>query len=177
MEITGTKQNILITGGFGTIGTPLVDKLIDIGCYIYIIDNLSKQESLESYTNMNFRAKASYTDISYSSYIWADIKFSHIIHLAAYTNEETVDMDYIKAYTDNLLGTVRMINKCIDKNINFIYLHYPETTGYLGLIKNQILQVIEYYSKHKNLQCSIINCDSNQSLEDIHSNIIQSVLN
>ena len=53
------KKKIIVTGGCGFLGSHLVDKLIDKGFSVFVIDNLSTG-SLE---NLNKKAKFYFSDI------------------------------------------------------------------------------------------------------------------
>ena len=83
------SQNILVTGGLGFIGSHLVDKLIDNGHKVYVIDNLSTGRK----RNSNDLAKYYYLDIN--KFINSSIELIKIIkknnihsvfHLAANAN-------------------------------------------------------------------------------------------
>lgn len=165
---------ILFTGGYSDIGIGVIDALINANYYVYNIDNLSGKRAMENFDKINYRTRSSFTDLSYSQYIWPDIKFNSLVHLAAYTDIETADANLIKVYEDNLIGTVRLLERCVAMGTKFIYLHHT-TPGTIGLVHQLTLTVIQNYIQTKNLQSVIIPIDG-LSLEEIQQILLKSII-
>ena len=46
-------KNVIVTGGCGFIGSHLVDELLNRGCNVKVIDNLSAESNEKFYKNPN----------------------------------------------------------------------------------------------------------------------------
>lgn len=100
----------LITGGAGFIGSNLVNKLIEDGNQIEVIDDLSSDAHDQFYFNHNAR----YHLFSVNDYVMcSDImnKFNpdYVLHLAAEARIQNCIEDPTKAYETNLIGTLNML--------------------------------------------------------------------
>lgn len=102
-------MNILVTGGAGFIGSHLVDKLIEEGYLVSIVDNLVTGK--EKFINPN----ASFFNLDICS---EDLKkvflkgFDCVIHLAAQIKVEKSLEDPINDAKINILGTLNLLENC-----------------------------------------------------------------
>lgn len=171
------NYKILVTGGFGNIGLPLVDALLDLKHTVYVIDNLSNEASLGRFDKMNFRAKVTYTNLEFSNYLWPDVKFDYVIHLASYNKLELVDTEYDKAVTDNIIGTLRLVEKCIKSDSLLVYLYWPQTEyNLLSILHEESVKLLNYYSDTNSLRANIINTTNLSTTESVINKIITELI-
>jgi len=109
-------KKVIVTGGAGFIGSNLVDKLIEMGVEVTILDNLSTGKK----ENINPNAKFIKCDISVDNPMFIGI--DTIFHLAAKTAvQESIDNPQIYNNT-NVIGTLNMLDmakKCGIKKFVF----------------------------------------------------------
>ena len=119
-------MKVLVTGGAGFIGSNLVDKLIDRGHLVVVIDNLSagKRE------NINEKAKfyaADMLDTDRLNEIFSLEKPEVVYHLAAQTMlRKSIDDPMGDAKT-NILGTIGVLEACRANDVKRII--YTSTGG------------------------------------------------
>jgi UDP-glucose 4-epimerase len=103
-------KRILVTGGAGFIGSHLVDRLIELGYQVAVVDNLSRG------TKENVNAKAAFfrADIETASLenIFKKIKPEIVFHFAARINATESLSCPIEYVTTNVWGTVHMLECC-----------------------------------------------------------------
>lgn len=101
---------ILVTGGAGFIGSHLVDKLIEKGYQVIVIDNLSSGKK----ENLNPKAKFCEMDICDSkvSQIFQEEKPEIVFHLAAQIDVRKSIEDPIQNAKVNILGTLNILENC-----------------------------------------------------------------
>ena len=114
-------KNILITGGAGFIGSNLALKLIEIGCRITVLDNLSPQvHSKNSPLYNSIKDKVKFikgTVLSYDDWKNALDNIEVVVHLAAETGTGQ-SMYEIEKYTDvNIKGTSIFLNILASKQV------------------------------------------------------------
>ena len=95
-------KKVIVTGGAGFIGSNLVDKLIDIGIEVIVLDNLSTGKK----ENINPKAKFIKCDIPIVNPMFTGV--DTIFHMAAKTAvQESIENP--KLYNDvNLIGTINL---------------------------------------------------------------------
>jgi len=110
---------LLVTGGAGFIGSHLVDKLIEQGHEVVVIDNLSTGEK----ENLNPKAKFRKVDIRNLKKIKPAFKgVDHVFHLAAQARVPLSVKDPIETHTNNALGTLNVLVAARDNKVKkFIY--------------------------------------------------------
>ena len=112
-------MRVLVTGGAGFIGSHLVDKLIEQGHEVVVIDNLSTGEK----ENLNPKAKFRKVDIRNLKKIKPAFKgVDHVFHLAAQARVPLSVKDPIETHTNNALGTLNVLVAARDNKVKkFIY--------------------------------------------------------
>ena len=111
-------MNTIVTGGAGFIGSHLVDKLIELGHEVIVIDNLSTG----SLSNINPKAIFINEDINNDLvHIFQKYKPTFIYHLAAQINLRKSFEDPTHDATVNILGSLNIIKNCIKYNSKLIF--------------------------------------------------------
>lgn len=131
-------MNYLITGGCGFIGSHIVDRLINEGHKVTVIDNLSSDAHEKFYYNF----KASYYHYSVSDYVMCSDVFKraqpdYVLHLAAEARIQNCIEDPTKAYETNLMGTLNMLSLCKKYKVKRLVL--STTSAIYGLTNTGIL--------------------------------------
>ena len=106
----------LLTGGAGFIGAHVCNELIDKGHKVIVLDDLSG--GFEE--NVNPKAifiKGSITDHVLLEKIFNEYKFDYVYHLAAYAAEGLSHFIKRFNYTNNLIGSVNLINESVKHKI------------------------------------------------------------
>lgn len=118
----GTK--FLVTGGAGFIGSNLVEALLNKGCYVRVLDNLSigKKENIEEFMNHeNFEfIEGDIRDIDTCQNACKDIEY--VLHQAAWGSvPRSIEMPLI--YEEiNIKGTLNMMVAARDNRVKrFVY--------------------------------------------------------
>ncbi|MEK9194436.1 MAG: GDP-mannose 4,6-dehydratase [Patescibacteria group bacterium] len=112
------KQSILVTGGAGFIGSHVVDKLLERGERVLVIDDLNdyydpniKKSNLASHTGKkNFRFfEGDITDFEFLARTFKENQVSHIIHLAARAGVRSSIQNPALYEKVNVLGTLNLL--------------------------------------------------------------------
>jgi UDP-glucose 4-epimerase len=102
----------LVTGGAGFIGSHVADQLLDAGHHVVILDDFSG-----GYTdNVDRRAevvRGSITDCGLVENLYSAHGFDYVFHLAAYAAEGLSHFIRRFNYTNNLIGSVNLINAAV----------------------------------------------------------------
>ena len=110
------KQNILVTGGAGYIGSHIVEQLIKNKKKVIIVDNLvTGHKEL-----INKKAKFFKIDIKNKlkiSKLIKDHNITSIIHLAAYLNVSEAEKNKKKYYQNNIIGTKNILKACENSKV------------------------------------------------------------
>ncbi|MEM2918877.1 MAG: GDP-mannose 4,6-dehydratase [Candidatus Altiarchaeota archaeon] len=103
-------MKILVTGGAGFIGSQIVDKLVELGNYVVIIDNLSTGKK----ENLNKKAKFYKADICSEKIfeIFKKENFDVVIHQAAQTSVICSEKNPEFDAKVNVLGTINLLECC-----------------------------------------------------------------
>lgn len=110
------KPTSLVTGGAGFIGAHVTNELVKMGHQVIVLDDLSGgfQE------NVNPKAvfvKGSITDADLVAKLFEEHKFDYVYHLAAYAAEGLSHFIKRFNYTNNLIGSVILINEAVKHKI------------------------------------------------------------
>ena len=101
------SRTALVTGGAGFIGSHLVDRLVDLGYRVVVIDNLSNSK-LKS---LNPAATFHHSDITHASIndVFQREQPDLVFHMAAQTSVSRSTRHPIEDSEVNVLGTIRLL--------------------------------------------------------------------
>ena len=111
-------SKIAITGGAGFVGSHLVDNLVDEN-EVHVIDDLSGGFKC----NINPKAifhQMSVVNARQMEWLFSDYKFDYVFHLAAYAAEGLSHFIRRFNYTNNVIGSVNIINGCVKNDVKAI---------------------------------------------------------
>lgn len=119
------SMNVLVTGGAGFIGSNLVDKLVDEGCNVLVIDDLSTG----LIENLNAGAEYIHDDLvkfiadpNSLDQILNERDISIVYHLAASADVFLSVNKPEKVYEINLIASIALLNACHRSNVKkFIF--------------------------------------------------------
>lgn len=121
MESEVPVRKVLVTGGAGFIGSHLAEALVGRGFRVVVLDDLSGG-FLENVPQGARFIQASIGDVDLVNHLFEKEKFDHVYHLAAYAAEGL--SHYIKRfnYTNNLIGSVNLINAAVNTGVrSFVF--------------------------------------------------------
>ena len=127
-------MKLLITGGFGFIGSTLIRHILDTTNFEIInIDSktsTSMPESLNTYENLK---RYKYENVNICNYnkinsIFYDYQPDSIFHLAAETHVDTSILEPAKFLNTNIIGTYNLL-KLLNKKIKIIHISTDEVFG------------------------------------------------
>ncbi len=106
----------LVTGGAGFIGSHVAEHLLKTGHRVVVLDDLSGGFERNVPENAIF-VRGSVNDITLLEELFETYKFDYIFHLAAYAAEGLSYFIRNFNYTNNLLGSVNLINLAVKHEI------------------------------------------------------------
>lgn len=106
----------LVTGGAGFIGAHLTKELLSLGHQVVVLDDLSGgfRENVDSRATF---IEGSIVDEVLITKLFEQYKFDYVYHLAAYAAEGLSHFIRRFNYTNNLIGSVNLINASILHNV------------------------------------------------------------
>lgn len=116
-------NRILITGGFGYIGSHLLFALLNKDQDVYVIDNYINsypgiRRTIESMTGKRIHySEIDVTDDRMLNRLFEDRSFDAVIHLASLKSVEESMQDPGEYYRNNVVGTINIINNCIKHGV------------------------------------------------------------
>ncbi len=124
-------MRILVTGGYGFIGSHTVERLIKEGHEVHIIDNLVTGKK----RNISSKVKHFLLDINDSKVeeIFASNLYNIVVHLAAQTSETSAELNPVKNEQANVCGLTNILNLSRKYGVNkFIFTSSAAVYGNAG---------------------------------------------
>jgi len=106
----------LVTGGAGFIGAHLTRELVSLGHQVIVLDDLSGGFA-ENVPPQSKLVVGSIVDHDLVEKLFAEHKFDYCYHLAAYAAEGLSHFIRRFNYTNNLIGSVNLINACVKHEV------------------------------------------------------------
>jgi UDP-glucose 4-epimerase len=122
MRIFFQNRPVLVTGGAGFIGSHLVEKLVDLGAHVTVLDDFSTgfMENLASVFDAITIQRASVTDRA--ACLAATKDKSVVFHLAAFISVPDSLQNPLRCYEINIQGTLNLLEACrINKVERFVF--------------------------------------------------------
>ena len=107
---------VLVTGGAGFIGSHVTDALLARGHDVTVLDDLSGG-FIDNVPAGAPLVRGSVTDADLVNRLFADQPFDYVYHLAAYAAEGLSHFIKRFNYTNNVIGSVNLINASINTNV------------------------------------------------------------
>jgi UDP-glucose 4-epimerase len=106
-------RSTLVTGGAGFIGSHVVDKLITAGHRVVVLDDLTGgfRENVNPAAGF---VEGSILDTELTARLFATHRFDYVFHLAAYAAEGLSHFIKRFNYSNNLIGSVNLINAAVN---------------------------------------------------------------
>ncbi len=109
-------SNILVTGGAGFIGSHVTEELVKRGHNVVVLDDLSGGFVDNIVDGARF-VEGSINDIALVETLFAEGRFEHVFHLAAYAAEGLSHFIRRFNYTNNLIGSINLINASVNHGV------------------------------------------------------------
>jgi UDP-glucose 4-epimerase len=109
-------SNILVTGGAGFIGSHVTDALLKSGHQAIVLDDLSGGFIDNIAEGAKF-VRGSINDVDLVQALFNENQFEYVFHLAAYAAEGLSHFIKRFNYTNNLIGSVNLINASINTGV------------------------------------------------------------
>jgi UDP-glucose 4-epimerase len=114
-------ENALVTGGAGFIGSHVAEHAIRLGLNVTVLDDLSGGFIDNVPDNAKF-VQGSVTDTVLVNELFVAGKFDYVYHLAAYAAEGLSHFIKHFNYTNNLIGSINLINASINHDVkSFVF--------------------------------------------------------
>lgn len=163
------NQTILVTGGAGYIGSVTVFKLVLLDYNVIVIDNLKKGKKELVDKKAQF-IEGDILDEKLLQKIFSQHKINKVIHFAALKSAGE-SMQDLASYSQNITGTINIINKMVEHNVKDIIFsssaavygepqeeiieetHPTNPVNFYGFTKLEAERIIDWYVKLKDISC------------------------
>lgn len=128
------KKNILVTGGFGLLGKPLVQKLVQLKHNVIILEKKSTDRAKFLKTKPNKIIAGDFLNKHLVGRVIKKYKINIIFHLGAITQVLESLKDPYKTHEINIMGTINFLENIrkINNRIIFIYSSSDKAYGELN---------------------------------------------
>ncbi len=109
-------KKVLVTGGAGFMGSHLAEELHNRGYAVVVLDDLSGGFEDNVVDGVKF-VRGSITDVALVNRLFETEQFEDVFHLAAYAAEGLSHFIKRFNYTNNLIGSVNLINAAVNTGV------------------------------------------------------------
>lgn len=109
-------RHSLVTGGAGFIGSHVAEHLLRCGHRVTVVDDLSGGRADNVVPGIEL-VTGSITDVTFIERLFEAGRFDYVFHLAAYAAEGLSHFIKRYNYTNNLLGSVTLINAAVNSGV------------------------------------------------------------
>jgi UDP-glucose 4-epimerase len=109
-------HKILVTGGAGFIGSHVAEELVARGHAVVVLDDMSGGFPENVPTGARL-VEGSINDVALVDRLFAEERFDHVYHLAAYAAEGLSHFIKRFNYSNNLIGSVNLINASVTTGV------------------------------------------------------------
>lgn len=107
----------LVTGGAGFMGSHVAEQLLRNGHQVVVLDDLSGG-FVDNVPKSAAFVKGSILDFELINQLFKKYRFTYVYHLAAYAAEGLSHFIKRFNYNNNLIGSVNIINACVNFQVN-----------------------------------------------------------
>ncbi|HBT72700.1 MAG TPA: nucleoside-diphosphate sugar epimerase, partial [Lysinibacillus sp.] len=146
-------MNVLVTGGYGFIGSAVGRRFFEEGATIYIIDNLSTGHL----RNVDFEHKSYLLNVEdeVCEHLFKEIHFDVVIHCAAQTSVQQSIQEPVKDILTNIVGLSQMLFLASKYNVqHFVFASSASVYGdshYPPLEETDVCEPISMYGLNKSI--------------------------
>lgn len=131
------KKNILVTGGFGLLGKPLVQKLVQLKYNVIILEKKSTDRVKFLKTKPNKIIAGDFLNKHLVGRVIKKYKINIIFHLGAITQVLESLKDPYKTHEINIMGTINFLENIRKINNRIIFIYSSSDKAY-GELNNRI---------------------------------------
>lgn len=117
-------MNVLVTGGAGFIGSHVVDKLIENGYGVIVVDNLSSGK-VENLNRNALFYEQSIEDEEMMERIFSLHRPEYVFHLAAQASVAISVREPVRDAETNIIGSLVLLEKSIKHGVKKFIFHPP----------------------------------------------------
>lgn len=128
-RVTLAHKKVLVTGGAGYIGSVVVDQLIDAGCEVFVVDNLTGGHREAVHEKAHFLEADISDEATMAAYLQNN-EIDAVIHLAACIDAGESVTEPEKYFTNNTEGTIALLNAM--KKTGVKYMVFSSTAAVYG---------------------------------------------
>ncbi|WP_107947261.1 NAD-dependent epimerase/dehydratase family protein [Lysinibacillus parviboronicapiens] len=146
-------MNVLVTGGYGFIGSAVARRFFEEGAKIYIIDNLSTGHL----RNIDFEHKSYLLNVEdeVCEHFFKEVAFDVVIHCAAQTSVQNSMHEPVKDILTNIVGLSQMLFLSSKYKVkHFVFASSAAVYGdshYPPLDENDISEPVSMYGLNKSI--------------------------
>src|SRR6266498_3581765 len=112
-------SKILVTGGAGFIGSHIAEELVKRGHQVIVLDDMSGGFA-DNVVGQAMLIQGNINDVQLINQLFEQERLDYVYHLAAYAAEGLSHFIKRFNYTNNLIGSVNLINEAVKHNVKRI---------------------------------------------------------
>lgn len=134
MELSNFYQGkkVLVTGGAGFVGSHLVDRLLELGASVVVVDNFitgSRDNLAKAMSSGLIKIIEADAALPVDTYITPEMVLDLVIHAASPASPVDYDHHPVETYQVNGFGTHYLATYCAEKQIPFLFTSTSEAYG------------------------------------------------